>query len=743
MPTSARHAGRHSAQPVPNRQSAPAPHPRRKPRRKRRAALLLVPLLLVAVIVSVLVLWHPAVKNLPAPAQPQLVRLDPTWTEQLAQQPDQKAMQAQIDQTVADIQALDMDVNALAWDGLTPNGAALYRDKTGTHPTCVNLPRRFDAMQALVQSAKKAGLTVYLETPGTEPAEPERALMERYNLPSITRSETQEPGAPRWATDAAPLYDVVADGGDWIALRMQQADTASGVMLGDWTTLQTDPAEAVVYHAFAQGEPYDPAQAWGEKAQAQTLAVTYPQHDHAKLTDKQVFLMGTSDPAQPLTIDGQPIERHGTRGGWGVLMPLAEGENTFQLQNGEESLSFTIEKPKPNPNWKPSEPKPDGSMGQEAVGKKILVTDAIASALDDPSKSGSIQSTLYRGAAAEILAVKEYQSGNKLTHAYQLSTGGWVRAATSTISDLPDAAFTGANVYEDAASRSTVLEFTGSGTPAVYHNWEGDTLTIRLLSAQWNGTLPTSERFTASIQPEGKDLVLTLQFNAADPLFGWAVNYADGNTKLYFKHKPVLADGAKPLTGLTVLLDPGHGDSDNGAVGTGGLSAPAEKDANLAVALAARTRLEQLGATVTMTRDSDTFPTLGDRVTALNEQHPDLFISVHHNSIELTRDVNQVYGTEAYWFYDEGQRLARLLVESLTLPTSAVADNGAHPRQDRGDHYGYYYVTRSNICPAVLLETGFMANPAEYELCTDGDVIWAEAGGIAKAVYQFFRESAL
>lgn len=742
MPTSTRTSGRHSTQPGPNRPSTP-PHRRPRRRRRRRPALLLAPLLLVVVLVAVLALWRPSVKTLSVPKQPQLVRLDPTWTEQLAKQPDEKAMQGQIDQTIADIKALDMGVNALAWDGLAPDGAALYRDKTGTHPTSANLPRRFDAMKVLVQSAKKAGMTIYLEIAGTEPTEPERTLMEQYQLPAVARSETQEPGSPRWVTEAAPLFDTATDGGDWIALQMQQTDTTHGVMLGDWTTLQADPTEAVVYHAFAQGELYDPAQAWGDKAQAQTLAVTYPQHDHAKLTDKQVFLMGTSDPAQPLTVDGQPIERHGTRGGWGVLLPLEVGENVFQLQNGGESLTFTIEKPKPNPNWKPPVPQPDGSMGDEAIGKKVLITDAIASALEDPSKSGSIQSTLYKGAAAEILDVQEYQSGNKLTHAYQLSTGGWVRSATSTITDLPDAAFTGAKIYEDTASRSTVLEFTGSGTPAVYHSWEGDTLTIRLLSAQWNGTLPTSERFTANIQPEGKDLILTLQFNATDPLFGWAVNYTDGNTKLYFKHKPVLAQGAKPLTGLTVLLDPGHGDSDNGAVGSGGLNAPAEKDANLALALAARTRLEQLGATVTMTRDGDTFPSLGDRVTALNEQHPDLFISVHHNSIDLARDVNQVFGTEAYWFYDEGQRLAQLLIQNLTQPTSAVSGNGLHPRQNRGDHYGYYYVTRSNICPAVLLETGFMTNPAEYELCTDSDVIWAEAGGIAKAVYQFFRESAL
>ena len=48
--------------------------------------------------------------------------------------------------------------------------------------------------------------------------------------------------------------------------------------------------------------------------------------------------------------------------------------------------------------------------------------------------------------------------------------------------------------------------------------------------------------------------------------------------------------------------------------------------------------------------------------------------------------------------------------------------------------YNYFYVTRSNLCPAVLLETGFVSSPAEYQSCAGDLGLWAEGGAIAQAV---------
>ena len=174
-----------------------------------------------------------------------------------------------------------------------------------------------------------------------------------------------------------------------------------------------------------------------------------------------------------------------------------------------------------------------------------------------------------------------------------------------------------------------------------------------------------------------------------------------------------------------MLLDAGHGGTDVGAVGVGGQNAPMEKDVNLAAARAARARLEQLGATVHMIRDGDTFLTLDERNHAISALAPDFFIAVHHNSASMTADSSAASGVECYYFYDSGLPLAQALVERV----SAAAGRPA-----RGAAWGYYYVTRNTLCPAVLLETGFLVNPAEYEQVADETGLWAAGDAIARAV---------
>ncbi|MEG2931880.1 MAG: N-acetylmuramoyl-L-alanine amidase, partial [Ruthenibacterium sp.] len=67
-----------------------------------------------------------------------------------------------------------------------------------------------------------------------------------------------------------------------------------------------------------------------------------------------------------------------------------------------------------------------------------------------------------------------------------------------------------------------------------------------------------------------------------------------------------------------------------------------------------------------------------------------------------------------------------------TLVQDVVAATG---RLSRGAMWGYYYVTRSTLCPAVLMECGFMVNPAEYENVVDTQTIWKAGDAIATAIF--------
>ena len=735
----------------------PTPHPaparRRRRRRRSRALPVLICLIALALLAGTVLFvraaasgsW-PAVKSVTVDT-PAAVELDDGWTAQLTALTSPKQQQSLIRDTLRQVSG--WGANAVVLTGRTAGGQTLFRDSTETLTADASLTAsdgllsRFDALQYLVKQASAGGIQVF--------------LLATDDSGSLLSAEALQSAAPAWLTAVQKAHGLTvlalsADSADTrltsyaaadgsrtflrcdtlpavLAGAVENAGGAANAVLGSWTGLSADSSPAVLYACYVSGGSLpDLTQYENVSTYAETLSVAYPTQDNATVHSKSLFLMGTSDPAADLTLNGAAVARYGTHGVWGVLVTLAKGANTFALVNGSASLSYTVNYEKAAAGSYTV--TPDGTPGTEAIGRKIVVTDAIASALSNCKDSSTIRETLYKGAAAAITDVVTYTSGTKSTHAYKLSTGDYVRAAACTVTDAADAAFTGASWREDAASRCTVLDFAGSGTPAVYHSWQDGTLTLTFLSASFTGELGTLPAFVQDAAVSGGDgtFTLTLHFADSSPLYGWTVNYdtAADTTSIWLKQRPQLAAGTQPLAGITVMLDAGHGGDADGAMGAAGMSAPVEKDLNLAAAYAAKYRLEQLGATVLMTRTDDANPSLGDRVTAMNEQHPDFFVAIHHNSVELTSDVNQSSGTEAYWFYDTGKPLADSLITQVCALTG---------RPNRGSAYGYYYVTRSDICPATLLELGFVTNPAEYESCADPDTIWAEGSAIATGIY--------
>lgn len=526
-------------------------------------------------------------------------------------------------------------------------------------------------------------------------------------------------------TDGSGTVLLRADGQPALLASAAMQSPAAGAVLGSYEALVQDPTDAQLFCAFRSQNPTEPLLS---QTVSTELAVTYPAQGDV-LYGNQVFLMGTSDPAQPLTMnDGRTVQRHGSRGVWGILVEAQPGENTFTLRQGdkEASVSFTLRQS----GWTPAAPTSDGTA-PAAPGQKLRITQTMSSVLENPSDADSIAMTAYEGATAQVHKSLALTLGGKETYAYQLRSGHYVLAKNCELVDEPNASFTDVTV-ETLENGDQILHLQGSGKPLYYHDWQDNSLTLHFLSASFHGQWPASSGFVTSFEA-GSDLderydgfSVTMNFSDQDPLWGYHVDYTEKGTQIYLKHQPCLSDAETgPLTGIRVLLDPGHGQDDTGAMGCAGPSAPQEKDVNLAVSMAAKHRLEQLGATVEMTRTDDTFFSLGQRLEQLNQSKPDFFISVHHNSAPLDRDLNANGGVEAYWFYTEGKPLANQLVQAV---------GSAAGRNQRGSFYNYFYVTRSNICPAVLLETGFMTVPAEYEKVSDEAVIWAEGGAIAQAI---------
>jgi N-acetylmuramoyl-L-alanine amidase len=180
---------------------------------------------------------------------------------------------------------------------------------------------------------------------------------------------------------------------------------------------------------------------------------------------------------------------------------------------------------------------------------------------------------------------------------------------------------------------------------------------------------------------------------------------------------------------VVVMLDPGHGGKDPGAIGPSGLK---EVDVILPVAKRVAEILSRQGITVKMTRNSDYFVGLDERVTMSRDAGATLFVSIHANSIDGRPDVN---GLELY-HYNLGQSFAET-VHSAIL--DYVNKNGFY-LADRRVRSARFLVLRKSAIPAILVETGYLTNEAEAARLRRDDYQKVMAEGIAKGIVQYIKE---
>lgn len=200
----------------------------------------------------------------------------------------------------------------------------------------------------------------------------------------------------------------------------------------------------------------------------------------------------------------------------------------------------------------------------------------------------------------------------------------------------------------------------------------------------------------------------------------------------------------EPVLGAHVVLDPGHGGREPGAVGPSGLR---EADLNLDIARRVRTLLEAEGATVVLTRDADVRVTLATRAAIAKTMSPVAFLSIHHNAAPVGKA--PFPGSELYHQLadPESKRLAGLLWEEMQEHLApfgtdwAVGDDpGARARRSLRTGDDYYGILRNaQGVTAVLTEAAYLSNPAENALLETEAFRDAEARAIADGVLRLIR----
>lgn len=172
----------------------------------------------------------------------------------------------------------------------------------------------------------------------------------------------------------------------------------------------------------------------------------------------------------------------------------------------------------------------------------------------------------------------------------------------------------------------------------------------------------------------------------------------------------------------TVIIDPGHGGHDKG----GQWGRVYEKHLALDTSVRLEGHLKSMGFRTVMTRRSDYFISLPQRVSVANRYKGAIFVSVHYNYTWK----QEVSGLETFYHNGQSKRLAQLVQQGMLRRVRAV---------DRGAKFARYYVIRNCSIPSILVEGGFVSNTAERNRMKAAWYRDSIAKGIAEGIQRASR----
>lgn len=288
-------------------------------------------------------------------------------------------------------------------------------------------------------------------------------------------------------------------------------------------------------------------------------------------------------------------------------------------------------------------------------------------------------------------------------------TMNWCSPFSITPSPYPSQGVTGKKNYYFAADTITL---TMDYVTFVAENAIEDMSSSSLFSSMSHKLVKNQARNINQMQ-------FTLPLSQTGAYYGCHAEW-DGNTLvLRFNQRPDYE-----LSGMTIVIDPGHGGTDNGNMAGRDI---VEKVANLNQAEYVKSALESYGANVIMTRNNDATLSLAQRVELAHAYGADLFISVHHNSVGSD---SRPQGPQTYFNTPFSQPLA-----------AAVQSRLDNVMPDSGWNFwsGYnFQVARERQFPSILIECGFLSNPYDESLAQDDGHLQQMAEAIARGVVDYY-----
>lgn len=340
----------------------------------------------------------------------------------------------------------------------------------------------------------------------------------------------------------------------------------------------------------------------------------------------------------------------------------------------------------------------------------------------EPAASAAVSGNLAGGA---IVTVTDEQHGWLKVRAGSVS--GWVAgyylkrtsgAAASSAGSSSGSTSVKAPVKTTAASSGTATVTASSlrlrGGPGTGHEvvgslQSGDKVTILLRQGEWS-----------RVRTAGG----TVGWVASEYLSGGGIRNVSTSTAASSSTSQSVVRKSGSIRGKLIVVDPGHGGSDPGMLGT--TYDTMEKDLTLQTSLYLRDYLTAKGARVELTRTrGDQKPALSQRVQLGLRLGADAFVSIHYNS-----SPKNVSGTLTFFYSEQNDlRLARA-IETRLGQGIGLRSNGLS--------FGNYHILRENPLPSTLVELGFLSNPYDESVVRKASYQRKAAQAVAEGVADYF-----
>lgn len=426
--------------------------------------------------------------------------------------------------------------------------------------------------------------------------------------------------------------------------------------------------------------------------------IVYPKTKNPTINSHSTFFIGSSK--KPVTINGINVPLHSS-GGFAYFVKLPQAINTFTIKDKNKTEVYTIKKNLPL---------------KKSFTQKLIEYKTIKYMVVDVDRT-PLRSTAVDGG---INRISHLQKGVLLTIDGEM--GGFYRVKLN-------------DTKKGWISKKNVIQ-TEAFTPAIINKYSfKENKNEYILTFELDKKVPYKITEGSSIGLDFYNTKISSHFSfpyhektGAKKLWGYIEQYKD-NTFILKVRKPPKIDKTKPLDGITITVDAGHGGKEKGAIGCFGHK---EKDVVLKISKYLEKELKDKGANVIMTRTDDSYMGLNDRVEKANKNDSVFFVSIHNNALPDSLNPNEHKGTSVYYFYDEAKDFGHTVLNTIVKELGTKND---------GLHQQSFAVIRNTGAISILIEVAYLINPEDnLKLINDNfqkNTAKAISDGIEKYIINF------